>query len=73
LTPGQSAFRDKRGLEIRHGDLPLVERTAAALAEWLEQTAFIGTDVESTYCCPVSKCSPKNGRTSLVIRELLPQ
>jgi hypothetical protein len=29
--------------------------------------------LESNYCSPVAKCSPKQGRSSLVIRELLPQ
>jgi hypothetical protein len=30
------------------GDLPLVERTATALAEWLEQSAFKGSNPEVT-------------------------
>jgi len=39
----------------------------------VKANVFLGARVESTYCCPVSKCSAKKGRTSLVIRELLPQ
>jgi NAD(P)-dependent dehydrogenase (short-subunit alcohol dehydrogenase family) len=35
------------------GDLPLVERTAAALAEGLEQTAFIDTYSELSLNFPV--------------------